>query len=211
MVGAGRERSEAPSSSARGGRSSIPHAPLRRALLDSMATPPGPSSSTAVPSRGRGKKKRGGGARGRGRGGRVTLTAPSSPPPPAVSPEHVTARWTRLRRRLHGLRSTSLRSTGLRPTSLGSTGLRPTRVGPTRPRRSTRLDGVLGRVSLRSRVAMPMMAGSRVATLMMAGSRLILRRRGRRGGNVYQHGATRLPSVPATREQRWLIFPDGER
>ena len=52
MVGAGRERSEAPSSSARGGRSSIPHAPLRRALLDSMATPSGPSSSTAVPSRG---------------------------------------------------------------------------------------------------------------------------------------------------------------
>ena len=92
MVGAGRERAEAPSSSARGARSSIPHAPLRRALLDSMATPPGPSSSTAVPSRGRGKKKRGGGARGRGRGGRVTLTAPSSLPPPAVSPEHVTTR-----------------------------------------------------------------------------------------------------------------------
>src|SRR3954462_165429 len=92
MVGAGRERAEAPSSSACGARSSIPHAPLRRALLDSMATPPGPSSSTAVPCRGRGKKKRGGGARGRGRGGRVTLTTPSSLPPPAVSPEHVTAR-----------------------------------------------------------------------------------------------------------------------
>ena len=92
MVGAGRECAEAPSSSARGARSSIPHAPLRRALLDSMATPPGPSSSTAVPSRGRGKKKRGGGARDRGRGGRVTLMAPSSPPPPAISPEHVTAR-----------------------------------------------------------------------------------------------------------------------
>ena len=92
MVGAGRERAEAPSSSAPSVRSSIPHAPLCRALLDSMATPPGPSSSTAVPSRGRGKKKRGGGARGRGRGGRVTLTAPSSPPPLAVSPEHVTAR-----------------------------------------------------------------------------------------------------------------------
>ena len=91
MVGAGRERAKAPSSSARGGRSSIPHALLRRALLDSMATPPGPSSSTVVPSRGRGRK-RGGGARGRGRGGRVTATMPSSPPPPAVSPEHVTAR-----------------------------------------------------------------------------------------------------------------------
>src|SRR3954463_8575594 len=92
MVGAGRERTEAPSSSAHGARSSIPHAPLCRALLDSMVTPPGPSSSTAVPSRGRGKKKRGGGARCRGRGGRVNATEPSSPPPPAVSPEHVTAR-----------------------------------------------------------------------------------------------------------------------
>ena len=92
MVGAGRERSEAPSSLARGVRSSIPHAPLRRALLDSMATPPGPSSSTAVPSRGRGKGGKKRGARGRGRGGRVTARAPSSPPPPAVSPGHVTAR-----------------------------------------------------------------------------------------------------------------------
>ena len=92
MVGAGRERSEAPSSSARGGRSSIPHAPLRRALLGSMATPPGPSSSTAVPGRGRGKGGKKRGARDRGRGGRVTARAPSSPPPPAVSPEHVTGR-----------------------------------------------------------------------------------------------------------------------
>ena len=33
MVGAGRERAKAPSSSARGLRSSIPDAPLRRALL----------------------------------------------------------------------------------------------------------------------------------------------------------------------------------
>ena len=31
------------------------------------------------------------------------------------------------------------------------------------------------------------------------------------GGTVYQRGCTRLPSVPATCEQRWLIFPDGER
>ncbi|XP_073363039.1 uncharacterized protein [Aegilops tauschii subsp. strangulata] len=31
------------------------------------------------------------------------------------------------------------------------------------------------------------------------------------GGTLYQRGATRIPSVPATREQRWLIFPDGER
>jgi len=183
MVGAGRERAEAPSSLARGARSSIPHAPLRRALLDSMATPPGPSSSTAVPSRGRGKKKRGGGARGRGRGGRVTLTAPSSPPPPAVSPEHVTARVDSSEKEAARTPVHELRSTGLRPTSLVTTGLRPTRLGPTRPRRSTRLDGVPGRVSLS-------MAGSRVAMLMMAGSRLM--RRGRRGAtstSVVIHGS----------------------
>ena len=49
MVGAGRERAKAPSSSARGLRSSIPDAPLRRALLDSMSTPPGPSSPPRCP------------------------------------------------------------------------------------------------------------------------------------------------------------------
>ena len=173
MVGARRERAKAPSSSARGLRSSIPDVPLRRALLDSMSTPPGPSSSTAVPSRGRGRK-RGGGARGRGRGGRVTATAPSSPPPPAVSPEHVTARVDSSEEE-----ATGLRSTGLGPTSLGSTGLRPTRVRPTRPRRSTRPDGVPGRISPRSRVAM----------LMMAGSRLILRRRVAPSTSVVLHGS----------------------
>ena len=31
------------------------------------------------------------------------------------------------------------------------------------------------------------------------------------GGTVYQRGCTRLPSMPANPEQRWLIIPDGER
>jgi hypothetical protein len=31
------------------------------------------------------------------------------------------------------------------------------------------------------------------------------------GGNVYQRGGTKLPPVPATREQRWLIAPNGEK
>ena len=31
------------------------------------------------------------------------------------------------------------------------------------------------------------------------------------GGTAYQRGCTRLPYEPATRKQRWLIFPDGER
>src|SRR5215216_7159357 len=94
MAGTGPERSEAPSSSAHGGRGSIPPVPLLRALLDSMSSPPGPSSSASVPTGGQGKggKKRGGRAgRGRGRGGRQARE-PSSPPPPAALPMHVTAR-----------------------------------------------------------------------------------------------------------------------
>uniref|UniRef100_A0A8R7TIG2 Uncharacterized protein n=1 Tax=Triticum urartu TaxID=4572 RepID=A0A8R7TIG2_TRIUA len=31
------------------------------------------------------------------------------------------------------------------------------------------------------------------------------------GGNVYQHGGTKLPPTPATPDQRWLITPDGEK
>ena len=31
------------------------------------------------------------------------------------------------------------------------------------------------------------------------------------GKKVYQHGGTKLPSVPATRDQRWLIQPNGEK
>ena len=31
------------------------------------------------------------------------------------------------------------------------------------------------------------------------------------GKKVYQHGGTKLLPMPATREQRWLIYPDGER
>ena len=31
------------------------------------------------------------------------------------------------------------------------------------------------------------------------------------GATVCQRGSTRLPPVPATRELRWLIRPDGDR
>jgi hypothetical protein len=30
-------------------------------------------------------------------------------------------------------------------------------------------------------------------------------------GNVYQRGGTKLPPVSATREQRWLIAPNGDK
>ena len=31
------------------------------------------------------------------------------------------------------------------------------------------------------------------------------------GKKVYQRGGTKLPSVPVTRDQRWLIQPNGEK
>ena len=31
------------------------------------------------------------------------------------------------------------------------------------------------------------------------------------GKKFYQRGGTKLPPVPATRDQRWLIVPNGER
>ena len=192
MVGAGRERAEAPSSLARGVRSSIPHAPLRRALLDSMATPPGPSSSTAVPSRGRGRK-RGGGARGRGRGGRVTATAPSSPPPPAVSPEHVTAR-------VDSSEEEATRTPVHEPPVHGSWAHEPRVDGPSA--HETPEEHTSGWGTWPDQPEEPSgHAGD-------GGEPTDLEEE---GGTVYQRGATRLPSVPATREQRWLIFPDGER
>ena len=200
MVGAGPEHSKAPSSSARGGRSSIPHAPLRRALLDSMATPPGPSSSTAVPRRGRGKggKKRGAGARGRGRGGRVTARAPSSPPPLAVSPEHVTAS-------VDSFEEEATRTPVHEPPVHGPSAHKP------------RVDGPSGHESLAHETpeehtsgwgTWPNNAEGPSGHADDSGDTTDIEEE---GGTVYQRGATRLPSVPVTREQRWLIFPDGER
>jgi hypothetical protein len=197
MVGAGPERSEAPSSSARGGRGSIPPVPLRRALLDSMGTPPGPSSSASVPTggRGRGGKKRGGrSGRGRGRGGRQART-PSSPPPPADSPEHVTARVDpseeeATRTPVHEPRvdgpsadETSAHETPDQGTSQETSGWGTWPDLPAGP--SGHADGGGDSADSESEVV--------------------------EGATVYQRGCTRLPTVPATREQRWLIFPDGEK
>ena len=196
MVGAGRERAKAPSSSARGLRSSIPDAPLRRALLDSMATPPGPSSSTAVPSRGRGKKKRGGGARGRGRGGRVTAMAPSSPPPPAVSPEHVTAR-------VDSSEEEATRTPVHEPPVHGSWAHEPRVDWPSAHETPEEHTSGWG--------TWPDQPEEPSGHADDGGESTDFEEEGEEGGNVYQRGATRLPSMPATREQRWLIFPDGER
>jgi hypothetical protein len=174
MVGAGKDHSEAPSSSARGGSgNSIPPVPLRRALYEGMASPVGTSLSALLPTGrgGRGGRKRGGrGGRGHGRGRQAPT--PSSPPPPADSPEHRTARVDPFEVEVRGLHTTSLGSTGLRPMRLR------TRV---RPRR--RPDGVPGRIRLRGRVAMLMVAGMSV---------LIVRARWLRGPpctSVVVHGS----------------------
>src|SRR4051812_11679159 len=92
MVGAGRERSEAPTS-ARGGRgSSIPPQSLRRALDLSLQSPATVASSSAGGGGGGGGKKKEKAARGGRGGGRGRKAAtPSSPPPPAESPDHRTA------------------------------------------------------------------------------------------------------------------------
>ena len=88
MAGVGGERSEPPSSSTRAGRGGyIPPQQLRRVLVDSMATPAGPSSSDVS---GRGKMKRGSrGEHGGGRGRKAVV--PSSPPPEDDSPDHWSA------------------------------------------------------------------------------------------------------------------------
>ncbi|XP_073362495.1 uncharacterized protein, partial [Aegilops tauschii subsp. strangulata] len=197
MVGAGRERAKAPSSSARGLRSSIPDVPLRRALLDSMSTPPGPSSSTAVPSRGRGRK-RGGGARGRGRGGRVTARAPSSPPPPAVSPEHVTAR-------VDSSEEEATRTPVHEPPVHGSWAHDPRVDWPSAHESSAHETPEEHTSGWGTWPDQPEEPSGHADD---GGEPTDLEEE---GGTVYQRGATRLPSVPATREQRWLIFPDGER
>ncbi|XP_073362983.1 uncharacterized protein [Aegilops tauschii subsp. strangulata] len=154
----------------------------------------------AVPSRGRGKggKKRGVGGRGRGRGGRVTARARSSPPPPAVSPEHVTAR-------------------------VDSSEEEATRTPVHEPSaHEPRVDGPLAYepwVDAPSAHETPEEHTSGWGTLPDepegpsghaddGGEPTDIEEE---GGTVYQRGCTRLPSVPATREQRWLIFPDGER
>ncbi len=95
MVGAGPDCSTGSSQAPRTrGGTSLPPLSLCRALEDSLSTPPvGSSSSAALPTwRGAGRvgKKGKGTGRGGGRGRSRRTVEPSSPPPPAHSPEHRT-------------------------------------------------------------------------------------------------------------------------
>ena len=88
MVGKGPERPEPPASATGRGGSIIPPQPLRRALLDIMQTAAAGASSSAGRGRGRTKKAARGGC-GNEIGRKAAM--PSLPPPPADSPDHMTA------------------------------------------------------------------------------------------------------------------------
>ena len=100
MVGAGRERSEPPSSARAGRGAIIPPQHLRRALVDSMQTPAGASSSAG---RGRGKTKRGAARGGRGGGRGRKAVVPSSPPSLLPVPSPLRSSPKRLPESLFGL------------------------------------------------------------------------------------------------------------
>ena len=165
---------------------------LRRALLFSLHTPVAPSSST--PMRGGRGKKRGsrggrGGRGGRGRG-RVAAT-PSSPPPPADSPKHRTARvdpseGEATRTLVHDPRvdEPSTYETPEQSRDEGTSRQTPWDTWPEEP--TGHADGGGDHFSD---------SDEEVAE----------------GATVYQRGSTRLPPVPATREQRWFIRPDVEK
>src|SRR3954465_15402498 len=132
---------------------------------------------------------------GRGRGCRVTLMSPSSPPPPAVSPEHVTAR-------VDSSEEEAARTPVHEPSVHGSSAHEPRVDGPSAhetwahetPEEHTSGWGTWS--------GQPEDGGEPSGHADDGGEPT-----NEEGGNVYQHGATRLLSVPATREQRWLIFP----
>ena len=143
----------------------------------------------------------------------MTATVPSSPPPPAVSPEHVTAR-------VDSSEEEATRTPVHEPPIHGSWAHEPPVHGSWA--HEPRVDGPLAYepwVDAPSAHETPEEHTSGWGTLPDepegpsghaddGGEPTDLEEE---GGTVYQRGATRLPSVPATREQRWLIFPDGER
>jgi hypothetical protein len=150
----------------------------------------------------RGGKKRGGG-RGRGRGRQIGT--PSSPPPPAHSPEHMTAR--------------------VDPSEVEATGT---------PDHEPRVDGPSAHetpVPEASAHETPDQDRDRATSQETSGwgtwpdppegpsghadggGDQFTDSEGEvvEGVTVYQRGGTRLPPLPATREQRPVIRPDGEK
>lgn len=123
----------------------------------------------------------------------MTATAPSSPPPPAVSPEHVTAR-------VDSSEEEATRTPVHEPPVHGSWAHEPRVDWPSAHETPEEHTSGWG--------TWPDQPEEPSGHADDGGEPTDLEEE---GGTVYQRGATRLPSVPATREQRWLIFPDGER
>ena len=205
MVGAGRERSEAPTS-ARGGKgSSIPPHSLRRALDLSLHSPATVASSSA--GRGRGGKKKEKAARGGRGGGRGRKAAtPSSPPPPAESPDHRTApseiepfEVDPSRTPLHEPRAAEPRAVD-EPRATESSPHETTELrrghaeSDPSPWEDWTESSAHGRVQGADYSSDSYSEGEWVE-----------------GRKVYQRGGTKLPPTPATPDQRWLIAPNGEK
>ena len=128
----------------------------------------------------------------------MTARAHSSPPPPAVSPEHVTAR-------VDSFEEEATRTSVHEPPVHGSLAHEPWVDGPSAHEswaHETPEEHTSGWGTWPDQPEEPSGHADD------GGEPTDLEEE---GGTVYQRGATRLPSVLAIREQRWLIFPDGER
>ena len=198
MVGKGPERPEPPASATGRGGSIIPAQPLRRVPLDSMQTTAAGASSSAGRGRGRTKNPARGGRRsGRGR----KAVTPSSPPPSADSPDHRSApsdvdpsrtpvheppvadpspHQTRVADPSPHVSPVPESSSQKTPIPESSSHETPEASGPTDGSEDTFSDDSYSDDELVEK-----------------------------GKKVYKRGCTKLPPVPTTPDQRWLIAPKG--
>lgn len=226
MVGAGPERSTGSSQAPRTrGGTSLPPLSLRRALADSLSTPPvGSSSSAALPTgRGAGRvgKKGKGTGRGGGRGRSRRTVEPSSPPPPAHSPEHRTSMVDPFAEEATG---TPVQEPGVDGHSSHET---PVQEQPrvevhsaqeqpeetTVPEASPDVERP-GWEPWPDRTELPDWTEGPGGSGGGDGGDELTDSEGDvqvDGATVYKRGSTRLPVAPATREQRPVIKPEGDR
>ena len=208
MVGKGPERPDPPASATGRGGSIILAQPLRRALLDSMqTTPAGASSSTR---RGQGRtKKAGRGRHGSGRGRKAGM--PSSPPPSADSPNHRTAPS-----------NVDPSRTPVHEPPVVDPSPDQTRVADPSPHvsavqeSSSQKTPVTGSSSQKTPIPQSSSHETPEASGPEDGSEDTFSNDSysddelvEKGKKVYKRGATKLPPVPTTPDQRWLIARKG--
>ncbi|KAI4997138.1 hypothetical protein ZWY2020_052480 [Hordeum vulgare] len=194
---------------------------LRRALADSLSTPPvGSSSSAALPTgRGVGRvgKKGKGTGRGGGRGRSRRTVEPSSPPPQPHSPEHRTTMADPFAEEATG---TPVQEPGVDGHSSHET---PVQDQPrvevhsahetTVPEASPDVER-LGWDTWPDRTELPDWTEGPVGSGGGDGGDEFTDNEVDvhvDGATMYKRGSTRLPVVPATREQRPVIKPEGYR